>query len=42
MIKDATTNSKELNHQPFTATTDQQSHDRYGESEYYLDTTSNM
>ncbi len=42
VIKDVTTNSKELNHQPFTATADQLSHDRCGESEYYLDTTSNM
>ncbi len=32
VIKDVTTNSKELNHQPFTATTDQLSHDRCGES----------
>ncbi len=42
VIKDVNTNNMELNHQPFTASTDQLSHDRYGEAECYLETASNM
>ncbi len=42
VVKNVNTNSMELNHQIFTASTDQLSHDRCVESEYYLDTTSNM
>ncbi len=42
VIKDVNTNGMELNHQPFTASTDQLSHDRCVEAEYYLDTASNM
>ena len=35
LIKDVNTNNTELNHQPFAASTDQLSHDRYGEAEYW-------
>ncbi len=34
VIKDVNTDNRELNHQPFTASTDQLSHDRYGEAEW--------
>ncbi len=35
VIKDVNTNNIELNHQPFTASTDQLSYDRYVEAEYW-------